>query len=67
MFACVGTSGTAVSLKTPDGQTAQMLIDTGIGQKPAYLHRSWVSLPFPCDEEEFRHRLGVAYDVIRGD
>jgi predicted DNA-binding protein (MmcQ/YjbR family) len=66
MFACVGTVGDGVSVKTPDTETAAMLIEAGVGRKAPYFHRSWVFLPFgPTGEDEMRHRLGVAYDTIR--
>ena len=66
MFACVGTVGDGVSLKTPDLETAQMLIDAGIGVKAPYFHRSWIHMPFDrMQQDELRHRLEIAYDVIR--
>ena len=66
MFACVGTVGDGVSLKTPDIDTAQMLIDAGVGVKAPYFHRSWLLMPFDgLDPAELRHRMAVAYDTIR--
>ncbi|WP_137700193.1 MmcQ/YjbR family DNA-binding protein [Marimonas lutisalis] len=66
IFAAVGAKGEGVSLKCPDVETAQMLIEAGVGVKAPYFHRSWVNLPFESfDEAEARHRLGVAYDTIR--
>lgn len=65
MFACVGTADTGVSVKTPDIETAQMLIEAGVGTKAPYFHRSWVHLPWTTPEDELRHRLGEAYDTIR--
>ena len=67
MIACIGSLGDGVSLKTPDIETAQMLIDAGAGAKAPYFHRSWLHMPFAgMQEEELRHRLEVAYDTIRG-
>ncbi|UYV39021.1 MmcQ/YjbR family DNA-binding protein [Rhodobacteraceae bacterium D3-12] len=66
VFACIGAVGDGVSLKTPDIETAQMLIDAGAGIKAPYFHRSWLHMPFDTlDEGELRHRLEVAYDTIR--
>ena len=66
MFACIGAVGNGVSLKTPDIETAQMLIDAGIGVKAPYFHHSWLLMPFDgMQEDDLRHRLGVAYDTIR--
>ncbi len=65
MFACIGIANDGVSVKTPDAETAQMLIDAGVGVKAPYFHRSWVRLPFDADEQEMRHRLSVSYDLVR--
>ena len=65
MFACIGTADTGVSVKTPDIETAQMLIDAGAGIKAPYFHRSWIHLPWPTEEADLTHRLAVAYDTIR--
>lgn len=65
MFACIGTANTGVSVKTPDVDTAQLLIDARVGVKAPYFHRSWVHLPWGTEEGELRHRLEVAYDTIR--
>ncbi len=65
MFACIGTANDGVSVKTPDIETAQMLIDAGIGTKAPYFHRSWIRLPWDTDPEEMRHRLTASYDIVR--
>ncbi|CUH48555.1 MmcQ/YjbR family DNA-binding protein [Ruegeria atlantica] len=65
MFACIGTANDGVSVKTPDIATAQMLIEAGVGTKAPYFHRSWIRLPFGCDEDEMRHRLATSYDLVR--
>ncbi len=65
MFAAIGAKGTGVSVKTDSIETAQMLIDAGVGTKAPYFHRSWVHLPLDSDTEELRHRLNVSYDIVR--
>lgn len=65
MFACIGTANDGVSVKTPDIETAQMLIEAGVGTKAPYFHRSWIRLPFDCDEDEMRHRLATSFDLVR--
>jgi predicted DNA-binding protein (MmcQ/YjbR family) len=46
MFACIGAVMPGVSVKTDSIETAQMLIDAGLGVKAPYFHRSWVNLPW---------------------
>ncbi|WP_209015905.1 MmcQ/YjbR family DNA-binding protein [Roseibium sp. RKSG952] len=65
MFACVGSVGDGVSVKTPDIETAQMLIEAGVGTKAPYFHRSWIRLPWDTEAEEMRHRLTASYDIVR--
>jgi predicted DNA-binding protein (MmcQ/YjbR family) len=65
MFACVGAVTPGLSLKTPDVETATMLIEAGVAKKAKYFHRSWVHLPDAVDEDELRHRVLVSYDTIR--
>ncbi|MGV6846762.1 MAG: MmcQ/YjbR family DNA-binding protein [Marinibacterium sp.] len=65
MFACIGTAGTGVSVKTESIETAQMLIDTGIGEKAPYFHRSWIHLPLEADPDELAHRLTMSYAIVR--
>lgn len=66
MFANIGALDTGVSVKTPDIETAQMLIDVGVGLKAPYMHRSWVFLPWGTDVDELEARLKASYDLIRG-
>ena len=54
-----------VSVKTDSIETAQMLIDVGVGVKAPYFHRSWVNLPWGTSEEELRHRLAASYRLVR--
>lgn len=65
MFACVGVVNTGVSVKTDSVETAQMLIDAGVGTKAPYFHRSWIHLAWGGDEEEARHRLVTSYKIVR--
>lgn len=65
MFACIGSQNTGVSVKTDSIETAQMLIDAGVGVKAPYFHRSWIHLPLESDPEELRHRILVSYDIVR--
>lgn len=65
MFACIGSMDLGVAVKTPDPETAQMLIDAGVAERAKYFHRSWVLLPWGTGEDEIAHRLGQSYDIIR--
>lgn len=65
MFACLGTVDPGVSVKTRDVETAQMLIEAGVGTKAKYFHRSWIRLPDDCPDDELRHRVVASYDLIR--
>ena len=65
MFACIGAVMPGVSIKTDSIETAAMLIDSGVGVKAPYFHRSWVNLPWDTPEEELRHRLASSYRLIR--
>ena len=65
MFACIGAILTGVSVKTDSVETAQMLIDAGVGERAPYFHRSWVHLPDGTDEGELRYRLATSSRIIR--
>ena len=65
MFACMGSMEEGVSVKTDSIETAQMLIDAGVGRKAPYFHRSWIRLGWECDRVEMRHRLEQSYDIVR--
>lgn len=68
MFVCFGGEGNmdGASVKTPDTETAAMLIDAGAAQKAPYFHASWVRLPFATTKpEDMRHRINLSYDLIR--
>lgn len=65
MFATIGATLPGVAVKTPDIDTATMLIDAGIGTKAPYFHRSWVLLPDDVADEELRHRVEASYGIVR--
>ena len=65
MFACIGAKLPGVAVKTPDIDTATMLIDAGIGSKASYFHRSWVLLPEDVAQEELHHRVEASYGIVR--
>lgn len=66
MFAIIGASAPGISVKTDSIETAQMLIEAGVGIKAPYFHRSWVLVPFEAEPEELRHRIQMSYRLIRG-
>jgi predicted DNA-binding protein (MmcQ/YjbR family) len=65
MFACIGSVMPGVSVKTDSIETAEMLVDAGIGVRPRYLHRSWINLPWGTHEDELRYRLAISYRLVR--
>jgi predicted DNA-binding protein (MmcQ/YjbR family) len=65
MFACIGAVMPGVSVKTASIETAQMLIEAGVGVKAPYFHRSWVNLPWGTPDDELRHRLTTSYKLVR--
>ena len=65
MFACIGAVLPGVSVKTDSIETAEMLIDAGIGVKAPYFHRSWINLPWAAQEDELRYRIVTSYRLVR--
>jgi len=65
MFACIGAAMRGVSVKTDSIETAEMLIEAGVGVKAPYFHRSWINLPWGASEEELRQRLEASYRLVR--
>jgi predicted DNA-binding protein (MmcQ/YjbR family) len=65
MFACFGAVTPGVSVKTPDIDTAQMLIEAGAALRAPYFHRSWVLLPETADDDALRHRILTSYRLVR--
>ncbi|MGP6085670.1 MmcQ/YjbR family DNA-binding protein [Antarctobacter jejuensis] len=65
MFACIGSMGDGVSVKTPSVEDAQLLIEMDRGQKAPYFHRSWVRIDWDrVPEDELRDRLETSYSLI---
>ena len=64
MFACMGSMEPGVSVKTDSIETAQMLIDAGVGVKAPYFHRSWIRLAADAPEDELRHRIETSYKIV---
>lgn len=67
MFACVGAmEDHGVSVKCPDTETAQLLIEVGRAFRAPYLHASWVRIPWGLvPDEELAGRLETSYRLIR--
>lgn len=66
MFACIGAANDGVSVKTPDTETAGLLIEMGRAERAPYFHKSWVRLPWNhVEREEFEDRLRTSYDIVR--
>ena len=65
MFACIGAVTPGLSVKTDSIETAELLIEMGVGVKAPYFHRSWINLPFDAAEDELRHCLAASYRLIR--
>jgi predicted DNA-binding protein (MmcQ/YjbR family) len=65
LFAVIGAVDEAVSVKCPDVETAELLIEMGRARKAAYFHRSWVSIPLgSVPEDELADRLTTSYRLI---
>ncbi len=65
MFASIGAKTPGVSVKTDSIETAQMLIDVGVGVKAPYFHRSWINLPWDTPADELEHRIAASYRLVR--
>ena len=65
MFTCIGAVTPGVSVKTPDIETATLLIETGAASRAPYFHKSWVHLDETCPDDDLRHRIHVSYDIVR--
>ncbi len=67
MFACVGArEDHGVSVKCPDTETAQLLIEVGHALRAPYFHASWVRIPWGLvPDEELAGRLETSYRLIR--
>jgi predicted DNA-binding protein (MmcQ/YjbR family) len=65
MFACVGALTPGVSVKTDSIETAETLIELGVGTRAPYFHGSWLLLAFDTPEDVFEHRLRESYRLVR--
>lgn len=66
MFACIGMANDGVSVKTPDVETAGLLIEMGRAERAPYFHKSWVRLQWNhVETEEYRERLLASYTIVR--
>ena len=65
MFASIGSKTPGVSIKTDSIETAEMLIEMGVGRKAPYFHRSWINVPLDLPEHELRQRLADSYRIVR--
>lgn len=65
MFAAMGAVNEGVSVKTDSIETAEMLIEMGVGVKAPYMHRSWINLPFDTPKDELQARIAASYRLIR--
>ncbi len=65
MFATMGAIMEGVSIKTDSIETAQMLIEAGVGVKAPYFHRSWINISWDMDEGELTARLAASYRLVR--
>ncbi len=66
MFAVVGVMEDGVSVKCPDTETAQLLIEMARAVRAPYFHRSWVRLPWGVvPDDELHERITTSYNLIR--
>ncbi|MCY4336474.1 MAG: MmcQ/YjbR family DNA-binding protein [Litoreibacter sp.] len=65
MFALIAHKGEGVSVKTPDIETASLLIEMGRAIKAPYFHRSWIRIPWGMvPDDELQERLAISYQLI---
>ena len=65
MFACIGPKLPGVAVKCEDIETAEMLIEAGVGAKAPYFHKSWLLLPDNVEMDILRRRVAISYDIVR--
>ncbi|WP_147124906.1 MmcQ/YjbR family DNA-binding protein [Shimia ponticola] len=66
MFATIGMMNDGVSVKTPNIETAQFLIELGRAIKAPYFHRSWVRIPWGhVPDDELQDRILTSYRLVR--
>lgn len=64
-LASIGAVTPGVSVKTDSIETAEMLIEVGVGIKAPYFYKSWVLLLWKTDEDELKQRLTNSARIIR--
>ena len=68
LFAVVGATDEAVSVKCRDVETAELLIELGRVERAPYFHRSWVRIPLgpesAVEQAELAERLSASYRLI---
>lgn len=65
MFACIGSMGDGVSVKTPSIEDTQLLIEMARARNAPYFHRSWLQVDWNAvPEDELRDRLTTSYDLV---
>lgn len=65
MFACIGAKLPGVAVKCADIETAEMLIEAGVGTKAPYFHKSWLLLPPDVEMDVLQDRVLASYDIVR--
>jgi predicted DNA-binding protein (MmcQ/YjbR family) len=69
LFAVIGATDEAVSVKCRDVETAELLIELGRAEPAPYFHRSWVRISLRPDntvqQDELAERLLASYRLIR--
>ncbi|MBT0956984.1 MmcQ/YjbR family DNA-binding protein [Alphaproteobacteria bacterium KMM 3653] len=66
IFAQIGAVTPGVILKTPDTETAQLLIEVGAATKAPYFHGSWALFDWDKTEaQDMEARIAQSYDLIR--
>lgn len=66
MCACIGVANDGVSVKTPDVETATLLIELGRAMRAPDIHRSRVRVPWGLvGADEMGDRLDTSYRLVR--
>jgi predicted DNA-binding protein (MmcQ/YjbR family) len=66
LFAVVGSLDDGVSVKTPDAETATLLIELGRCVRAPYFHRSWIKIPWgQVPDDELADRVATSYRLVR--
>jgi predicted DNA-binding protein (MmcQ/YjbR family) len=65
MFASLDVDTKGVSVKTDAIETAQLLIEAGVGVEARRFHGSWINISRDMDDAEPRVRLAASFQLIR--